>query len=486
MHRRLLNVIELKKETQEAIAHYLLNIALNGYDVQDFNPTLPYQGTKRSLAQQQGYYPSCNLLRLKQLGYAVADILLEHQEHTALDCFKSYRELFSSAGISQSKGAIPYIQKIQFLPEDSFAGIDPAHLVSPNGLRIPDELDTWREIQEYSAKLLLPKLLLAAICSLHNQRPWMDLDMDLQSTMHTMRPDPDKVQVNAGYGGGYIKQHTDGYWNQQSNVPLMVVFLGISNPNQEPTYFIPVEAIFRVPAATSPIYEQWCGVFQDLIPAGQTPEDFIEWVVFEAFKPQFSFVMGVLGGDAQRGVYETPLLEKDPNYGGYLFRAKSTFQGTSANALTVVEFTNRMIAFLSEQRLADAYQEISLSPGEVYLALNGAGLQLNAKPAYEADGYAYWMKGAATIHGRHQLTAVNGKIDRTLARGNSLYSPERTFYTPEDGAEHLLAELRVEGSVASEAVSLNRTDFFRADCPQGQGIVTQFLQQGVRGNALKR
>ncbi|MEN8444756.1 MAG: hypothetical protein ABG776_07070 [Cyanobacteria bacterium J06555_13] len=103
MRRKLLDVIELKKDTQGAIAQYLFNIALNGYDVQDFNPTLTYQGTKRSLAQQQGYYPSCNLLRLKQLGYAVADILLGHQEHTALDCFKSYRELFSSAGSIPAK-----------------------------------------------------------------------------------------------------------------------------------------------------------------------------------------------------------------------------------------------------------------------------------------------------------------------------------------------------------------------------------------------
>ena len=194
MSRKQIGIIELQPATQRAIADYLIDVAHKGYDVQEFAPQLKYGGTKLSLAQQRGYYPNCNLIVLKKLGYAVTEILQEHQEQEALACFRAYREIFSSASKCQDShdSSIPYIQKIHFLPEDLFADIDPADLISPNGLRIPEHLNTREKIQNYSAKLLVPKLLLAAICSIHNQFPWMDADMDLNSTMHTMRPDPDK------------------------------------------------------------------------------------------------------------------------------------------------------------------------------------------------------------------------------------------------------------------------------------------------------
>ncbi|MEQ9481268.1 hypothetical protein [Coleofasciculus sp. F4-SAH-05] len=482
MSRKQIETITLKPETQKVIADYLMDVACKGYDVQDFDTQLKYGGTKLSLCQQQGYYPNCNLVVMKKLGYAITEILKENGEQAALDCFQAYRELFSSNSKCQAGNdpAIPYVQKIEFLPNDLFADIDPADLIAPNGIRIPAHLNTWAEIQHYAAKLLVPKLLLAAICGIHNQFPWMDLDMDLNSTMHTMRPDPDKYHVNAGYGGGYIKQHTDGYWNQRSNVPLIIVFLSISNPNREPTGFIPVEAIFRIPSPNSPIYDSWRAIFQDLIPPDQTPAEFVKWVVEQATKPQFSFVMGVLGGDAKRGVYETPLLEKDPNYGGYLFRAKSTFQSANPEAAPVVEFTNRMIEFLGNENVANTYLEVSLSSGEVYLALNGAGLSIDANPDYEADGYAYPVKGAATIHGRGKLATIDGKIDRTLARGNSLQSPERTFYAPNDGAELLLEELK-KCADDPDRVCLDRNQFF-----PDKGVVSNLLQAGIRGNELKR
>lgn len=481
MSRKKLEIIEIKKETQAEIANYLMEVARKGYDVQEFDPQLKYGGTKGSLSQQEGYYPDCNLVELKKLGYAVTEILQEKGEEKALACFKGYRELFSLSGEDSPEARMPYIQKIQLLPESLFANINTADLVAPNGFRISENLNTWKEIREYSAKLLVPKLLLAAIAGMHNQCPWMDLDMDLNSTMHTMRPDPDKYHVNAGYGGGYIKQHTDGYWNDRSNVPLIIVFLSISNPNQEPTGFIPVEAIFRMPSQNSPIYDDWRAVFQDLIPPGKSPEQFVQWVVQEATKPQFSFIMGVLGGDAQRGVYETPLLEKDPNYGGYLFRAKSTFKASNPQAEPVLEFTNRMIEFLGSQKSPDTYMEVSLSPGEVYLALNGAGLSIHANPGYETDGYAYPVQGAATIHGRGQLAAIDGKIHRTLARGNSLLGGERTFYAPDDGANLLLEELQKCTLDATKSVSLDRNSFF----PE-KGVVSELLQEGIRGNRLKR
>ncbi|NES03553.1 MAG: hypothetical protein F6K22_12295 [Okeania sp. SIO2F4] len=482
MMRKQLDIIELKPETQRAIADYLIDVASKGYDLQEFDPRMKYAGTKLSLSQQEGYYPNCNLTVLKKLSYAISEILEENGEQEALKCFKAYRELFSSASKCQegNDNFIPYVQKIKILPDDLFLDIDTADLISPNGFRIPEHLNTWEEIQKYSAKLVLPKLLLGAICGLHNQFPWMDLDMDLNSTMHTMRPDPDKYDVNAGYGGGSIKQHTDGYWNEQTNVPLIIVFLSISNPNREPTGFIPVEAIFRIPSPELPIYHDWLAVFQELIPAEQTPEEFVKWIVEQATKPQFSFVMGVLGGDAKRGVYETPLLEKDPSYGGYLFRAKSTFQSSNPNGNLVVEFTNRMIKFLGSQQLSDTYLEVSLSPGEVYLALNGSGLSIDWNPQYEQDKYCYPVKGAATIHGRGKLSAIQGKIDRTLARGNSLLYPERTFYSPEDGAELLLEEMK-KCSPNPEQVSLDRNSFF-----PDKGVVSKLLQEGIRGNKLKR
>ena len=480
MSRKQLGIIELKRETQQAIADYLMSVARKGCDVQKFDPQLKYGGTKLSLSQQEGYYPNCNLVALQKLGYAVTEILQEKGEREILAGFKAYRELFSPTAPDGNNAEIPYIQKIQFLPKELFADIDPADLISPNGFRIPDRLNTWEEIKEYSAKLLVPKLLLAAICAIHNQFPWMDPDMDLNSTMHTMRPDPDKHHVNAGYGGGYIKQHTDGYWNQRSNVPLIIVFLSISNPNREPTAFIPVEAIFRIPSQNSPIYDSWRRVFEDLMPPDRTPEQFVKWVVDEAVKPQFSFVMGVLGGDAKRGVYETPLLEKDSNYGGYLFRAKSTFRSSNAEAAPAVEFINRAIAFLASQQVPDTYLEVSLSPGEVYLALNGAGLAIDSNPKYETDGYAYPVKGAATIHGRSNLRPVDGKIDRTLARGNSLLGSERTFYAPDDGADLLLEKLQ-QCSEEPQLVSLDRNSFF-----PDKGVVCRLLQEGIRGNGLKR
>lgn len=480
MSSKKIKIIELKEETQAEISDYLMYVARKGYEVQEFDPELKYGGTKYSLSQQKGYYLNCKLLELKKLGYAITEILQEKGEKDALACFTGYRKLFSSSGEDGLYTEMPYIQKIKFLPESLFADINTADLIAPNGFRIPEHLKSWKEIGEYSAKLLVPKLLLGAICGIHNQCPWMDLDMDLNSTMHAMRPDPDKYHVNAGYGGGYIKQHTDGYWNDRSNVPLILVFLSISNPNQEPTSFIPVEAIFRMPSQNSPVYDNWRAVFQDLIPPRKSPEQFVQWVVEEATKPQFSFIMGVLGGDAQRGVYETPLLEKDPNYGGYLFRAKSTFKASNPHAEPVVEFTNRTIEFLASQKMPDTYMKVSLSPGEVYLALNGSGLSINPNPEYEADGYAYPVKGSATIHGRDRLTAFDGKIDRTLARGNSLQGRERTFYAPDDGADLLLDELQ-KCLGDSKLASLDRNSFF-----PDKGVVSKLLQSGIRGNQLKR
>ncbi len=478
MFRQAVEVIKLKTETRQAIADYFMDIALKGYDVQEFDLKSKYGGTKKSLSQQEGYYTNYDILAIKKLSYAIMEILQVHEEYEALRFFKAYRNLFTSCDTeSNTQNSIPYVQKIDFLPRDSFVNIDPADLISPNGYRIPEYLQSWEEIREYSARLLMPKLVLAAIAGILNQLPWMDVDMDLNSTMHTMRPDKDKNHVNSGYGGGSLHQHTDGYWNPKGRVPLTIVFLGISNPNNEPTGFIPIESIFRIPHKTSPIYSSWLQVFEDLIPENQSVEDFVKGVVKEALKPQFSFVMGVVGGDAQRGVYQTPLLEED-GFGGYLLRAKSTFKSSNPETAYVVEFVNRMINFLSSQSTNDAYIEVSLSPGELYLALNGSGLRLNDDVKYESTGFMYPVIGAATVHGRGKLTAIDGKINRTLARGNCLKIDEKIFYAPHEDSEALLAELTASGHASA---SLDIHTFF----PE-KGAVHNHLQCNFRGNALLR
>ncbi|NEO07833.1 hypothetical protein [Moorena sp. SIO3I8] len=75
MSRKKIGIIELKPQTQRANANYLIDVARKGYDVQHFDPQLKYGGTKLSLSQQEGYYPNCNLIVLKKLGYAVTEIL---------------------------------------------------------------------------------------------------------------------------------------------------------------------------------------------------------------------------------------------------------------------------------------------------------------------------------------------------------------------------------------------------------------------------
>lgn len=407
----------LKESAQADIASHFTKLAGTGFDVQDFDPDAPYRGTKRSLSQQQGYYRDFDINRIHKLAVDLETILESNQEHEVIAFLKECRQVLTS---KQPLESFPKIQVIQFLPKDFFDDVNPADMIAPNGLRIPESIAQSEHISYYSAKLLVPKLLLAAVNGLQGMVPWTDIDMDLNSTVHAMRPDSGKNEVNSGYGGGSIIHHTDGYWNESSNIPLFVVVMSVANPFSEPTSFIPVQSIFRILSPNHPLYSEWTNMFSDLLQNNQSPLEFVQWVVKESQKPQFDFVMGIVGGDASRGAYETPLLEFCSRTEKYLFRAKSTFSSKNLEASRVIEFVNRMIEYLARSKQPDSYHEQVLEPGEVYFSLNGSDLQIDLNVSYNHDGVAYPVTGLGSVHGRTKLKSQDNQIRRTLIRGNSL------------------------------------------------------------------
>jgi hypothetical protein len=411
------NKIRLKEKTQAGIGKYFTKIASIGFDVQDFDPSAPYGGTKRSLARQRGYYKDFNVSRIHKLTVDLKEILESNHEYEALRYLSKCKEALTS---KKPLEGFPDLQVIQFLPKYFFEGVNPEDMIAPNGLRVPESISQPEHVSRYSAKLLVPKLLLAAINGLQGMVPWTDIDMDLNSTVHAMRPDPGKNEANSGYGGGSILHHTDGYWNQASDVPLFVVVMAVSNPFHEPTSFISVQSIFQFLAPTHSLYSEWADVFSDLLKPDQSPSEFVQWVVKESQKPQFDFVMGIVGGDASRGVYETPLLEHFSHIEKYLFRAKSTFSSKNKDAHRVISFINRMLEYLARSKQSNSYYEQVLEPGEVYFSLNGSGLQIDLNASYNHNGVAQPVTGLGSVHGRAKLKSQSNQIRRTLIRGNSL------------------------------------------------------------------
>lgn len=407
----------LKKITQANIANYFTSLARTGFDIQEFDPDTLYKGTKQSLALQRGYYKDFDINRIHQLAIGLKNILESNHEYETLDFLCQCKQALTSRKPLKD---FPHLKVIQFLPKDFFEDINPADMIAPNGLRIPDSISQPKQVFSYSAKLLVPKLLLAAINGLQEMVPWTDIDMDLNSTVHAMRPDPGKNEINSGYGGGSILHHTDGYWNDANNVPLFVIVMAVANPFYEPTSFIPVQSIFRILSPIHPLYSEWVSVFSDLLKPDQSPSDFVQWVVKESQKPQFNFVMGIVGGDASRGVYAKPLLEYCHHTDKYLFRAKSTFSSTNKEAYRVVHFVNRILDYLASSKQPDSYHQQILEPGEVYFSLNGSGLQIDLNASYNCDNVAYPVIGLGCVHGRAKLRSKNNQIKRTLIRGNSL------------------------------------------------------------------
>lgn len=454
------NKIELKEKTQKEIGNFFTSLAYKGYDVQEFDPDALYGGTKKSLATQKGYYKSYNHKSIKQLGFSLSHILNRNQEYDVLNYFEQCKKLFNSSQKLSSHVKFFHAKVIKLLPNSFFDSINPADMVAPNGLRIPETITQLEDIRKYSAKLLVPKLLLAAIADLQDKVPWTDSDMDLSSTVHAMRPDPDKHNVSSGYGGGAILPHTDGYWNELNNVPLFVNVLGIANPLKEPTAFIPVEEIFRIPLSHHSKYNTWREIFSDLVKPGQKPEDFVRWIIKEALKPQFSFVMGRIGGDARRAVHNTPLLEKDLFSGTYIFRAKSTFYSKNEQVFSVIDFVNRMIKYLSEMKTQNNYAEIALEPGELYIALNGSGLKVNLEQPILKDNCFYPVWGFGTVHGRDKLTEANRIINRTLVRGNSLKDNMLNHKRTKNTYLNLIDKSTLEHSDLSFFYSVTNNNFY--------------------------
>jgi hypothetical protein len=116
--------------------------------------------------------------------------------------------------------------------------------------------------------------------------------------------------------------------------------------------------------------------------------------------------------------------------------------------------------------------EVALEPGEVYVALNGSGLQVDVEKLCEADSCLYPVYGAATLHGRGKLAESNGKIDRTLVRGNTLLSDYDSFSEEEYKVSHFE---RCSGDLINAYKLLNFS-----------GSVGKILDQPFRGNLLKR
>ena len=416
------NKKRLKESTQADIVSHFTKLASTGFDVQDFDPNALYKGTKKSLAYQRGYYKDFDICRIHTLTIDLKEILESNHEHEVLEYLRKCKKALTS---KEPLKDFPHLQVIQFLPKDFFEDINPENMVAPNGLRIPESISQPEYISCYLAKLLVPKLLLSAINGLQGMVPWTDIDMDLNSTIHVMRPDPGKNEVNSGYGGGTIMHHTDGYWNMCTNIPLLVVVMSIANPFHEPTSFIPVPAIFQILSPGHTLYSEWVGVFSDLLKPNQSPSEFIQWIVKEAQKPQFNFVMGIVGGDASRGVYSAPLLEYHSHIDSYLFRAKSTFYAENEEAKSVVFFVNRMIQYLSNSKHSESYYEQTLETGEIYFSLNGSGLKIDLNAPYDHSGIARLVTGLGCIHGRGKLRSENNFIKRTLVRSNGMLETNR-------------------------------------------------------------
>ncbi len=448
-----LSRIALASATRCAIRDAFLQLARRGIDVQDFDPEATNRGTKPSVIGQRGYYGDVAAERLQGLGELLRGIFAAHGETDALTWFDLLRRL-PCADRAEMDGIAP-LRILHLLP-NSFDAVAPEDLRSPNGLRIPESLRDPEEIREYSALLLLPKLVLAALAGLAEMSPWLDRDMDLGSTVHTIRPDADKLVDRSGYGAGHLPCHTDGYWSDESSVPVWNVMLCAANPFGEPTYFLRVADLFRVLDERHPEYQGWAASFADLRRDGQSPGEFVTWVLSEALTPQFDFVMGQIGSGAGRSVRGVPLLEKHRTLPGFLFRYKSSFSASNERAQPVVDFVNRMVALLSAEP-STLGRDVRLQPGHVVFALNGACLSVATPQRPPAGGVDYPVSGSATIHGREALRIVDGRVRRTIVRGN------------------LVARTR-----AVDVRSVNR------DVLEREGQVVRLLESGYRANQLQR
>lgn len=410
----------LAPATRRVIFDELLGVARRGIDVQDFDPDADNRGTKPALAAQRGFYGEVDAARLHRLGVILGDVLQAHRETDALQWFETMRRVARSDVTELA--TLPSLQLVHVLP-DAFDAVDPEDFRAPNGLRVPESIRDPDAAREYSARLLLPKLLLGAIAGLTEMWPWRDRDMDLGSAVHTIRPDADKLGDGSGYGAAYLPCHTDGYWAETASLPVWNVMLCIANPFEEPTRFVRVADLFRVLDERHPEHAQWAQTFEDLRRPGESPAQFVAWVLREAVRPQFDFVMGQIGGGAKRSIHGVPLLERHPTSSGYVFRYKSTFSTDNDEAKPVVEFVNRMVAALSREQVDGPAYDVELRPGHVLFAFNGAGLQVSVAELPPPGGVAYPVSGSATIHGRGALRIVDGRVRRTLVRGNMILAP---------------------------------------------------------------
>lgn len=409
--------IPLASATRRAIFEEFLVFARRGIDVQTFDPHAENRGTKPATASQRGYYGDVDVSLLHQLGQVLHDILRDRDEANALGWFEQIRRL-PHADLEEAHAVAP-LNVLPILP-DVFDAIEPEDFRSPSGLRIPESIRDHEAIRQYSGLLLLPKLVLAAVAGLTEMSPWLDRDMDLGSAVHTIRPDADKLADGSGYGAADLVCHTDGYWAEQAAVPAWNVMLCASNPFDEPTNFIRVADLFRILDQDHSEYESWAASFSDLRRRGQSPREFVAWVLEEAVKPQFGFVMGRIGSGATRSVRGVPLLEKHRILPGFLFRYKSTFSVDDETAQPMVDFVNRMVARLSDGDSAGLGREVKLRPGSVVFALNGCCLQVSPPRGCAEDGVEYAVSGSATIHGRRALRIIDSRVERTLVRCNLL------------------------------------------------------------------
>lgn len=428
--------IPLAVPTRQAIADEFLHLARRGMDVQVFDPAANHRGSKPSIAGQLGFYGAVDARLLRHLGALMAAILIRHDEVEALRWFNLVRRLPHDE-LADAESVAP-VQILDILP-DAMGKVEPEDLRAPNGLRVPDSIQDRDEVCEYSALLLLPKLVLAAIAGLTEMSPWVDADMDLGSAVHTIRPDDDKLADGSGYGAGQLACHTDGYWSAQDNVPAWNVMLCATNPFDEPTTFIRVADVFRIPDERHADHADWAARFADLLLPGQSPRQFVTWVLEQALKPQFNFAMGQIGSGAARSVRGIPLLEEHRTMPGFLFRYKSTFTAVSGDAQPVIEFVNRMVTRLSCQ---GERQDIVLRPGSMVFALNGCCLGVNSPDGPAEAGAEYPVWGNGTIHGRDALKVVKGRVERTIVRCNLVPTADHLGAQTSDGNTNVATLLR--------------------------------------------
>src|SRR5690606_26511340 len=442
----------LAPATRRAIFDELLRIGWRGIDVQDFDPEARNRGTKPAVVEQRGYYGEIDAGRVHRLGVLLGEILRAHDEADALAWFEAIRRV-PQAELAHAV-ALPSLQILHVLP-DAFDAVDPEDLRSPSGLRVPTSIQDHDAVRDYSAKLLLPKLLLAAMAGLSEMALWQACHMDLGAAVHTIRPDADKLADGSGYGAADLPCHTDGYWAEQTSLPVWNVMLCVTNPFDEPTRFIRVADLFRVLDERHPEHDRWAQSFADLRRPGQSPGELVTWVLREALKPQFDFVMGQIGSGATRAVRGVPLLEEHRTLPGFSFRYKSTFSTSNEAARPVVEFVNRMVAYLADDAQSGPRQDVRLRPGQVLFGLNGACLRVSAPQRPPAGGVDYPASGGATMHGRRALRIVEGRVRRTLVRGNLVIASPRSTSSGPDMLER-------------------------------DGRVGQLLQAGYRANHLQR